>query len=157
MRKTVGKLGGKDTASGDGNWLDLESCAQVEVTSEQSEFPIDLALVAGEGPGWVAAGTGAQTILLKFDAPRRLQRIMLRFVGGEKERTQEFNLSWSADGGRSFREIVRQQWNFSPSGSTAESEDYRVDLSDVTALKLVIDPDLGRGEARASLSELRLA
>jgi hypothetical protein len=157
MRKTVGKLVGKDTASDTRDWLDLGSLAQVEVTSERPEFPIESALVSGKAPGWLAAEAGAQTIVVKFDAPHRLSRIMLRFVEGEKERTQEFNLSWSADGGHSFREIVRQQWNFSPSGSTVESEDYRVDLSGVTALKLVINPDIARGEAMASLSELRLA
>jgi hypothetical protein len=157
MRKTVGKMVGRDSAPADGNWLDLESLAKVEVTSEHTEFPVESALGAGKGPGWRAAEPGVQTILVEFDAPQRLKHIVLRFVGGEEERTQEFHLSWSADGGRSFREIVRQRWNFSPSGSTAESEDYQVDLSGVTALKLVIDPDLGRGEVPATLSELRLA
>jgi hypothetical protein len=157
MRKRVGKAGGQDTASDDNNWLDLESLAEVEVTSEDPEFPIESALVASESQGWLAAVPGPQTILLKFDAPQRVTRIMLRFVEGTQERTQEFNLSWSADGGHSFREIVRQRWNFSPSGSSSESEDYRVDLTNVTVVKLVIDPDLGRGEARAGLSRLRLA
>ena len=34
----------------------------------------------------------------------------------------------------SFREVVRQQWNFNPSGSAVESDDYRVDLKGVTTL-----------------------
>ena len=155
MRKTVLKSL-QDTESAEGNWLDLESIAQVEVTSEHPEFPIESALVVGRGRGWRADGPGVQTVVLKFDAPQRFKRIWLRFVE-EIERTQEFNLSWSADQGHSFREVVRQQWNFSPSGSTVESEDYRVDLRGVTTLKLVIDPDLGRREAAATLSELRLA
>jgi hypothetical protein len=157
MRKTVGKFSSQDAPSDEVNWLDLESLAQVEVTSEHPEFPIESAMVAGAGPRWLASRPGTQTILVKFDKPRRLKRIWLRFVEGGNERTQEFNLSWSTDGGRSFREIVRQQWNFSPSGSTVESEDYRVDLSRVTTVKLAIDPDLGRGEALATLSELRMA
>ncbi|HTV56055.1 MAG TPA: carbohydrate-binding protein [Terriglobia bacterium] len=157
MRKRVGKAGGQDTASDDNKWLDLESIAEVEVTSEDPEFPIESAMIAGESQGWLAAAPGPQTILLKFDAPQRFTRIMLRFVEGAQERTQEFSLSWSTDGGRSFREIVRQRWNFSPSGSTSEAEDYRVDLANVTALKLVIDPDLGRNVARAGLARLRLA
>jgi hypothetical protein len=157
MRKTVGKLGGHGARGEDGSWLDLESLAQVEVTSELPEFPIESALGASRAGSWRASGTGPQTILVKFDEPQRLERILLRFVEEEQERTQEFTLSWSADGGRSFREIVRQQWNFSPSGSRTESEDYRVDLSGVTALKLAINPDMGRGEASATLSELRLA
>jgi hypothetical protein len=157
MRKTVGKSGGQDAGSEEGGWLDLESLAQVEVTSELPDFPIESALVAGRGQSWRASGAGGQTILLKFDRPQRLKRIVLRFVEEERERIQEFTLSSSADGGRSFREIVRQQWNFSPSGSRVESEDYRIDLSGVTTLKLAINPDLGGGEAPATLSELRLA
>ena len=157
MRKTVAKASGQGTASAEANWLDLESIATVEVTSEHPEYPIESAFAEGRGRGWRADQAGAQTVVLKFDEPQRLKRIRLRFVEEERERTQEFKLSWSADNGRSFREIVRQQWNFSPSGSTLESEDYRVDLSGVTTLQLAINPDLGRGEAPATLSELRLA
>jgi hypothetical protein len=39
-------------------------------------------------------------------------RIVLTFEEIETERTQEFELCWSADGGGSCREIVRQRWNF---------------------------------------------
>jgi len=72
-------------------------------------------------------------------------------------RTQEFVLRWSPGTGHSFREIVRQQWNFSPSGSIREIEDYTVDLSEVAVLELIIVPDKADREARASLSSLRLA
>jgi hypothetical protein len=66
-------------------------------------------------------------------------------------------LRWSPDTGHSFREIVRQQWNFSPSGSIREIEDYTVDLSEVAILELIIVPDKADREARASLRSLRLA
>ncbi|MGA7047749.1 MAG: hypothetical protein WBA08_17965 [Candidatus Sulfotelmatobacter sp.] len=56
----------------------------------------------------------------------------------------------------SFREIVRQQWNFSPPGAIREVEDYGVEISDVTVLELVIVPDISRGAAHASLTSLRL-
>jgi len=56
-----------------------------------------------------------------------------------------------------FREIVRQQWNFSKPASTREIEDYRVDLSNVTVLELAIVPDISGGTARASLKSLRLS
>jgi len=74
----------------------------------------------------------------------------------EAPRTQEFGLRWSPDGGRTFREIVRQQWNFSPPDTIHEVEEYRVELSGVTVLELVIVPDISRGSARASLKSLRL-
>jgi hypothetical protein len=66
-------------------------------------------------------------------------------------------LRWSPDGGRSFRDLIRQQYSFSPAGSTSEVEDLNVDLASVTALELTIIPDQGRGQARASLAEWRLA
>jgi len=40
---------------------------------------------------------------------------------------------------------------------TREIEEYHVQLSDVTALELVIVPDISRGTARASLKSLRLS
>jgi len=66
-------------------------------------------------------------------------------------------LRWSPDGGRSFREIVRQQWNFSPPDTVREVEEYQVELSDVTVLELIVVPDNNRGVARASLKNLRLS
>ena len=98
----------------DEGWLNLDRMAVVEVTSEDRDYPVDSALVAGEMRGWRAAASGTQTVRLIFDEPQRLTRIALAFEETETERTQEFVLRWSGDGGRSFREVVRQQWNFSP-------------------------------------------
>jgi hypothetical protein len=97
------------------------------------------------------------TIRLLFDQPQRLRRISLVFEETETERTQEFVLRWSPDGGRSFREIVRQQWNFSPLSTIREVEEYPVELLGVTVLELVIVPDISRGVARASLKSLRVS
>jgi hypothetical protein len=88
--------------------------------------------------GWRAANTGTQTIRLLFDHPQRLSRISLVFEETETARAQKFVLRCSPDGGRSFREIVRQQWNFSPPDTIREVEEYRVEISDVTVLELVI-------------------
>ena len=65
-------------------------------------------------------------------------------------------LRWSADG-RTFGDIVRQQWNFSPSGATSETENYAVALSEVAVLELCIIPDVSGSDLRASLAEWRLA
>ena len=73
------------------------------------------------------------------------------------ERMQEYVLRWSPDGGQSFREIVRQQWNFSPQGATSETEDHHVELSGVTVLELSITPDTSGQSAFASLAQLRIA
>jgi len=111
----------------------------------------------GQSSGWRAAGPGQQTIRLIFIHPQQLSRIWLSFVETEVERTQEFVLRWSADGGQTFQEIVRQQWNFSPLGASSETEDYRVDLSAVTVLELSIVPEISGGQRVASLAQLRLA
>ena len=138
------------------DWLDVGSVASVEITSEDRAHPIESALLAGEKRGWRAAEPGPQTVRLLFDKPQRLRRIWLVFEETETQRTQEFVLRWS-DAGHSFREIVRQQWNFSPPITIREVEEYRVELSDVTVLELVIVPDISRGAVRASLTSLRLS
>jgi hypothetical protein len=134
----------------------LEHAALVEVTSEEEGYPVESALVGDDKRGWRAAGKGSQTIRLIFDQPQRLKRIWLVFEESKKRRTQEFVLRTSQDQGKSFREIVRQQWNFSPLDSIREIEDYAVDLYEVTQLELIIVPDKSGGDACASLVNLRL-
>jgi hypothetical protein len=138
-------------------WLDLDRAAVVEVTSEERDYPVESALVAGEMRGWRAAESGTQTIRLIFDVSQRLKRIALVFEETQSSRTQEFVLRWSPDSGRSFQEIVRQQWNFNPPNSVREVEEFQVDLSGVTVLELVIVPDISGGATRASLKSLRLS
>jgi hypothetical protein len=139
------------------DFLDLATLTQVEVTSEDEAHPIEAALVPGQEQGWRAATPGNQTIRLLFDKPQKIRRILLAFEETEVSRTQEFVLRWSPDAGTSFREIVRQQWTFSPTGSVRETEKYDVDFSDVTVLELIIVPDMSGGEARASLMSWRVA
>jgi hypothetical protein len=138
-------------------WLDVERAAVVEVTSEDQEFPVELAFASGDTRGWRAVAPGSQTIRLIFDQPQRLKCISLVFEEHETGRTQEFVLRWSPTGDSSLKEIVRQQWNFSPPESTREVEEYRVELSNVTVLELIIKPNIGGGDARASLKNLCLS
>ena len=137
-------------------WLELEQIAKVEVTSEDPNFPIESALVSGKGPGWRAAEKGKQIIRIIFDNPRPLRRIRLEFSETEIERTQEFTLQWSAESGGPFRDIVRQQWSFSPHGSTSEVEDYQVNLDSVCVLELALRPDLTPDNAFATLAKGRM-
>ncbi|MDP1769913.1 MAG: carbohydrate-binding protein [Nitrospirota bacterium] len=145
------------SATPDQDWLNVEALAEVEITSEDAAHPIESALIAGRTSGWRAAGPGKQTIRLLFAQPQRLKRIWLNFAEPSTERMQEYVLRWSPDGGQSFREIVRQQWNFSPQGATSETEDHHVELPAVTVLELSIIPDTSGGSARASLDQLRIA
>ena len=157
MRKRLIGQGPPDVSVVEPGWLDLQRLAQVEITSEEVNYAIESALIPGTGSGWRAAQPGEQTIRLLFDEPLRLRRIHLVFHEGEQERTQEFVLRWSLDGGQTYREILRQQYNFSPPAVAQEVEDYDIYLDGVTALELRIVPDISGGGARASLAQLRLA
>ena len=148
---------GSQVAAENLNWLDLGSIAVVEITSEEKEFPIESALLPGEQRGWRAAVSGAQRIRLRFDQPQRLTRIRLSFEETQAPRTQEFVLRFSSDAAGPLRDIVRQQWNFNAPDAEHETEDYAVQLFDVTILELNIVPDTSGGPARASLRSLRVA
>jgi hypothetical protein len=140
-------------------WRDLERIARVEITSEDEQFPIEHALGKTETTGWRAAGTGPQVIRLHFDEPISVKRLRLHFVDKTSERSQEFAVY--AGAGSELKEVVRQQWSFSPNGSTEEIEDYTVNLGGITQIELRIDPDRShdpsRSQAYASLQSLRLA
>ena len=157
MRKRIINQDSQSVVPADQGWLDLQSLAEVELTSEDQANPIEVALVSGAGLGWRAAEAGEQTIRLLFDESQRVRRIQVLFHEDQQARTQEFVLRWSPDGGQSYREIVRQQYNFSPPGVTREFEDYAVDLADVTTLELRIVPDISGGDVQASVAQLRIA
>jgi hypothetical protein len=131
--------------------------AEVEGTSEAEGYPIESALTFGAGPGWRVASPGKQRVRLVFDQPESIKRLRLQFNEPEVPRTQEFSVQWSSGAGDPLKKFVRQRWNFSPDGSEIESEDYQADLKTVSILELTIDPDLGAGEAVATLADWRLA
>ena len=157
MRKRLITQGAQGKIPSDENWMDLENSAQAELTSEDASHPIESALNPGLGSGWRASEPGQQTVRLLFDKPLRVKRVHLVFHEDEEQRTHEFLLRWSSDGGRSCREIVRQQYHFSPPDNTREIEDYEVDLFELTVLEIIISPDISGGCAHASIAELRLA
>ncbi len=137
--------------------LNIEALAEVEITSEVADHPIEFALLPGHHSGWRAAEPGKQTIRLIFSNPQVLKRIYLHFIETTIERSQEYTLRWSADNGQSFQEIARQQWNFSPDGANSEIEEHHVALSGVTLLELTIIPDISSRNSYATLNKLRLA
>jgi hypothetical protein len=157
MRKKLIPPIRKNDADPGSDWLDLRQAALVELTSEADACPIEGALSHEGQRGWRAGMPGVQTIRLLLDEPQTIQRIRLVFKEEEIARTQEFVLRWLQHGTDSWKDVVRQQWNFSPPSSVDEREDYRVDLPTATALELTIKPDISGGEARASLERLQIA
>jgi hypothetical protein len=74
----------------------------------------------------------------------------------EVSRTQELRLSVSHDGGQTYRELRRQEYHFSPSGTTFEREAWTVLAEGVTHLQLWMKPDKGGKPCRATLTALVL-
>ena len=159
MRKRTINPRSEAASSSDEGWLNLDALAQVEMTSQSAEHPIESALVHNRASGWRAAQPGKQTIRIIFDQPVSLGRIFLRFEEEEQERTQEFVLRMilEVEGQRLSRAIVRQQYTFSPPTTTAEVESYSVNLNGVMALELEIVPSISGGNAYASLAQMRIA
>lgn len=139
--------------------LYIADLATVLVTSEASDFPVENAFDDRRGPGgsrWVAAEPGEQTLTVAFDAPQTVQRVTLEIEEREISRTQELQLSVSEDGGRTYREILRQEYTFSPSGSTFEREEWSVSVRKVTHVQVRIKPDKGNRPCLATLTTLAL-
>lgn len=157
MRKTLINQITETTPPSNAIYSDLEHLAQVEISSECQSHPIESALMEGSKPGWQAASSGEQTIRLIFDQPQTVKQIFLLFDELEQSRTQEFVLLWRMDGEDSFREILRQQFHFSPPLTNQEIENYTVDLKQLKALELRIIPEISGGEACAKLTKLRLS
>lgn len=159
MRKTLINQAVENLPFPDLNFLDLDHLAQVEFTSECLEHPVESALLLTENleAGWQAANPGEQTIRVIFDQPRTIEHIVLMFDELQQSRTQEFVLLWLMDHEDCYREILRQQYHFSPPDTTREIEHYEVKLNQLKALELRITPDIGGGEVCAKLKQLRLA
>jgi len=156
MRKRLVSPIRKTTAVEEHGWLELDQSAPVEVTSEAEGYSVEEALLR-DGRGWRADVPGPQTIRLFFDRPQTINLIRLVFKEEAFARTQEFVLRWLRHGAGSWKDIARQQWNFSPPNTVEECEEYKCDLSPAAALELSINPDISHGEARAWLQRLQVA
>jgi hypothetical protein len=156
MRKST--LSGADSKANlqvPGTWLDIETLATAEISSEDPQHPFEQALRVDTTQGWRAAVPGPQVVRLRFDTPQSVRRVGLRFREEQVDRFQEIALfATSAKSGR--RELVRQQWVFSKGGSTTEVEEYTFDLSEVTLLELRIDPGRHDKHVFASLELIQI-
>jgi hypothetical protein len=134
--------------------------ATVQVTSEEADHPIDNAFDHRRGRGgsrWIAGAPGEQTVILQFDSPQTIRKIGVDVEELDVSRTQELSLSVSSDGGRTYRELLRQEFTFSPPTTSFERERWTVPGAAVTHLRLDIKPDKGGRVGRATLTSLTLA
>jgi hypothetical protein len=154
MRKSIISVS-NTAASSSSQTLDLDQIASVEISSEDAQHPFENALHGGKPGGWRAADPGPQVIRLKFDKPQAIRRIHLVFREDRVQRSQEFAV-FASSGTNPRKEVVRQQWTFSPGGSATEVEDYSVDLPNVSILELEIDPGRHDKQAIASLESIAI-
>jgi hypothetical protein len=127
----------------------------VELTSEDRDSPIEGALLGHDTKGWRADAAGPQTICLAWPASISIRRIRLVFEEHSQARTQEFAIRATTSDG--LREIVRQQFTFSPPVTTVKREDYSTNLDGVSRLEFAIVQAIDGGSAIATLQEWRLA
>jgi hypothetical protein len=131
-------------------WLDLDAVADVTVTARGERL-------ARARSMWSADCPGEQMIEVRFHHPIDLRRVRVIAVEREQARTQEMTIWVSFHRGECHREVVRQQFNFSPNGAIEEVEDYNVQLDDVSSIHLRIVPSIDGRSAVARVSELRVA
>jgi hypothetical protein len=140
--------------------IPVTEVATMQVTSEQEDHPIDRAVDDRGGPErsrWTADGPAEQTLVLVFDAPQAIRIVSLEVEEPSVSRTQELSVAVSSDGGRSYRELMRQEFTFSPPGTTFEREVWSVAADGVTHLRIDVKPDKGGRIGQATLTSLSLA
>jgi len=139
--------------------IDIAGGATIAYSSEDPAHPVEHMLDGQSGPGatrWMSARPDTiEHIVIEFDRPQTISRLVYEVEETRRERTQEVRVEASEDGGRSYRQILVQEYNFSPRGATYQREEQRFNLRQVTHLRLTIVPNKS-GSGTATLTALRL-
>ena len=95
-------------------WLELGKAGIVDVTSEAEGCPVEATLLSDGQRGWRADAPGPQTNRLLFDHPitRTIGVIRLVFKEDESFVLRSLCCASSPMEQDSWRDVVRQQWNF---------------------------------------------
>ena len=139
--------------------IDIGNCATIIYSSESPAHPVEYMLDSHRGPGatrWTSARSDVtEQIVLEFDKPQTISRLAYEVEERTRERTQEVRLEVSEDEGRTYRQVLVQEFNFSPTGATYQREDQRLNLHQISHLRLTIVPNKS-GSGTATLTSLRL-
>jgi hypothetical protein len=139
--------------------IDIAGCATIAYSSEDPAHPVEHMLDGRNGPGatrWVSTRPDTvEHIVIEFDRPQPVSHLLYEVEETLRERTQEVRLDVSEDGGQSYRQILVQEYNFSPRGATYQREEQRFNLRQVTHLRLTLVPNKS-GSGTASITALRL-
>ena len=139
--------------------IDISRHATLAYSSEDPNHPLEH-LIDGRcglgGTRWASARPNAtERIVLEFDHPQRISRLVYEVEESGHARTQQVRVEVSADDGRTYRQVLAQDYTFSPQGATFQHEDLRLELPTITRLRLTIVPNKD-GSGVASLTSLRL-
>jgi hypothetical protein len=139
--------------------IDLIACATLGFSSEDPEHPVENILDHNDGPGgtfWSSDRRDTpEQLVVEFDAPRDFSRLVYEVEETRLERTQEIRIEVSQDSGRTYRDVLMQEYAFCPNGATFQREDIRLHANALTHLRLTIVPNKG-GSGKATLTSLRL-
>src|SRR6476660_8457360 len=139
--------------------IDIAGCAAIAYTSEDPAHPVEHMLDGCCGPGaprWMSARPDTtEHIVIEIDRPQTISGLVYEVEETTRERTQEVRVEASEDGGQSYRQILVQEYNFSPGGATYQREEQRFNLRQVTHLRLTIVPNKS-GSGTATLTALLL-
>ena len=139
--------------------IDIASHAVLAYTSDDPDHPID-SLIDGhygrDSTFWAGAKPNTmERIIVEFDQPQSVSWMIYEVEECACARTQEVSVEVSLDGGRTYRQILVQEYTFSPDGATFQREVQRLNLPPISHLRLTILPDKS-GSGRAKLNSLRL-
>ena len=139
--------------------IDIARHAVLAYTSDDPEHPIENLIDAHYGPGstfWAGAKPNTmERIVVEFDHPQSVSWMIYEVEDCVCARTQEVRVEVSSDGGRTYRQVLVQEYTFSPAGATFQREVQRLNLPPMSHLRLTIVPDKN-GSGPAKLNSLRL-
>ena len=139
--------------------IDIGNCATIIYSSENPAHPVEHMLDRHQGPGatrWTSALSDVtEQIVLEFDKPQTISRLVYEVEETMRERTQEVRVEVSEDEGRTYRQVLVQEYTFSPAGATYQREEQRLNLRQISHLRLRIVPNKS-GSGTATLTALRL-
>ena len=140
--------------------IDVASLAMFRYSSEDPVHPLDHLIDGRGGRGGTRwAGARANTtecIELEFDPAQEISRLVYEVEEYLVERTQQVRVEVSVDHGRIYRQVLAQDYNFSPEGATFQHEEVDLEVGPITHLRLTIVPNKS-GSGVATLTSLRLS
>jgi hypothetical protein len=139
--------------------IDIAGCATVAYSSENPAHPVEHLFDGRSGPGasrWISARSDTvEHTVLEFDQPQPISRLLYEVEETDREHTQEVRVEVSEDRGRTYLQILVQEYTFSPRGATYQREEQRFDRLQASHLRFTIVPNKN-GSGTATLTALRL-